>query len=413
MRHSYFILLILLASCSTQPNIEIQKKGVHPPLKNGIWRFSFQLGKEELPFNVRISGDGETIENFTILNGAEKIRANKIVLRADSIFIELPVFASVLKARIESSNLITGEWINKSKKDYSIPFVGEANKAYLFTPTKIAAKTSDRYRVVFDKNSDNPWNAILILNTDSNKVTGTFLTETGDYRYLQGNVINEKLFLSTFDGSHAFLFTAEIEGDSLKNGTFTSGIHYTGSWLAKADSTYQLRDPKKLTYLKSGYKHIDFNLPNENGDTVSWNDLDLTGKVVILEITGSWCPNCMDATRALKKLTKEYGENEIRIIPVAYEPTTNFKITKKRIFKMQTDLGVDHRFLFGGLPSTENTSSDFPMLNGIMSFPTLIFIGKDRSVKEIYTGFYGPGTGEHYEKFMTHGASLLEQMVEA
>ena len=223
--------------------------------------------------------------------------------------------------------------------------------------------------------------------------------------------MNKKLYLSAFDGSHAFLFTADISGDSLLNGTFTSGIHYSATWKAKADSTFSLRNPEKLTYLKPGYDKIDFKLPNENGDTVTWEDLNLDGKVVIIDIMGSWCPNCMDAGRAIHQLVSKYSVDQIVVLPVAYEISSDFGASKKHIDKMLKDLDMKPHFLFGGKAAVQNTSDDFPMLNGIMSYPTLIFIGPDRKVEDIYTGFYGPGTGKYYDQFMDHTDSLLSRLV--
>lgn len=382
-----------------------------PELQDGMWRFSFQLDKEELPFQVKLEDIDNNSGKATICNGEERIEADNFRISNDSVFIELPVFESTLVGRIESDELITGQWINKNKKDYTIPFIAEANKSYRFTPSDISKKIPHRYHVIFDPNTDDAWDAVLILSEDSNRYSGTFLTETGDYRYLEGNIMNKKLYLSTFDGSHAFLFTADISGDSLLNGTFTSGIHYSATWIAKADENYNLKNPEKLTYLKPGYSEIDFRLPNQDGDTVTWEDLDLDGKVVVLDIMGSWCPNCMDANRAMHQLISKYSDDEIVVLPIAYETTEDFSISKKRINKMQKDLGMGPQFLFGGLANVKNTSQDFPMLNGIMSYPTLIFIGPDRKVEEIYTGFYGPGTGKYYDRFMVHTDSLLSQLV--
>lgn len=411
MRFSLLILACIVFSCKNKPNSTTSSANNPRQLEEGMWRFSFQLGKEELPFNVKFEDIDQNNGEATIYNGEERIKIKEFHIKNDSIFMSLPVFSSELVGRIESNELITGKWLNKSKKDYTIPFVAEANKSYRFTPTDISTKIPHRYHAIFDPNSDEPWNAILILSEDSNRYTGTFLTETGDYRYLQGNVMNKKLYLSTFDGSHAFLFTADISGDSLLNGTFTSGIHYSTNWVAKADETFMLRNPEKLTYLKPGYDKIDFKLPNENGDTVTWADLNLDGKVVILDIMGSWCPNCMDANRALHQLVSKFSDNEIVVIPIAYETTSDFAVSKKKITKMQQDLGMKPHFLFGGKADIQHTSKDFPMLNGIMSYPTLIIIGSDRKVADIYTGFYGPGTGEYYKQFMDHTDSLLTHLV--
>lgn len=409
MRFLLIVLLAILTSCSENPTAEIHRtNALHEP-EAGIWRFSFQLGNEELPFLVRISGDPH-IESFTLLNGGEEIHAKEISINGDSIKIVLPVFSSELHGRIDSPNLITGKWINKAKKDYQIPFIGEADKTYLFTPTRISTPLSEKYHAVFDPNTSESWNAILALSEDSNQVHATFLTETGDYRYLQGNVVNNKLQLGTFDGSHAFLFTADVKNDSLINGTFTSGIHYKTSWIAGEDSAFKLRDPEKLTWMKPGYDRIDFKMPDQNGDTVTWDDLDLGGKIVIIDIMGSWCPNCMDANRALEKITQNYPSEQIEIIPIAYETTADFQTAKQRVSKMQQDLGMDPYFLYGGLAKTTEASADFPMLNGIMSFPTLIFIDKSGKVRRIYTGFYGPGTGSYYTEFIQRTDSLLTVM---
>lgn len=51
------------------------------------------------------------------------------------------------------------------------------------------------------------------------------MTETGDYRYLEGVVNGNQLQLSTFDGAHAFLFTGTVT-DSTINGHFYSGNHW-------------------------------------------------------------------------------------------------------------------------------------------------------------------------------------------
>ncbi len=381
------------------------------PIQNGDWRFSLQLDKYELPFNVKFQNIGTDTATAVICNGEEELSSTHFSIDDNKVRIVLPVFDSELIGNIDSENLISGYWHNKSRKDYKIPFVAEYGKTFRFSPTQPSQELPSRYRVIFEPNSTDKWDAILLLNQESDKTTGTFLTETGDYRYLEGNIINDKLYLSTFDGSHAFLFQADIKGDSLVNGEFISGTHYSAEWKGKADTLFQLRRPEELTYLKDGYKHFDFRLPNQDGDTVTWDDMDLNNKVVIVDIMGSWCPNCMDANIALKELTADYNSEELVVIPIAFETTENLETAKTKVFKMQNDLGLENRFLFGGFVNKEKAAETFPMLNHVMSYPTLIFIGKDREIKEIYTGFYGPGTGKYHEDFMVNTKNMLDNLV--
>ncbi|NEN22130.1 TlpA family protein disulfide reductase [Cryomorpha ignava] len=405
------ILIAALSACQNkEPNADNKDTSIKL-LQNGEWRFSLKIENEELPFNVELSNVASKDPKAVILNGDERIESSQVTIKADSIWIRLPVFDTELRGKIESQNLITGFWINKTRQNYSIPFVAEYNKNFRFTPAKTSTVIKDRYHVIFGPNSEDQWDAILLLNQNPNKITGTFITETGDYRYLEGNIMNDKLYLSTFDGSHAFLFHADIDGDSLINGSFVSGIHYQADWLGNADTTFTLRKPQDLTYLKEGYEYLDFKLPNENGDTVTWDDMNLANKVVIVDIMGSWCPNCMDASASLKELTASYNSDEIEILPIAFELTSDLDAARKRIFKMQSDLGMKKKFLFGGYVSKEKAADTFPMLNKIMSYPTLIFIGKDREIKQIYTGFYGPGTGTYYTEFMSNTKKLLDRLV--
>lgn len=411
-KYTLIILISILFGCRNGDATVENNNESNIQVNNGIWRFSLKIENEELPFNVELSNLTSENPKAVFKNGEENIVSNEINVRGDSIWIRLPVFDTEMRGRIESENLITGYWINKTRQNYSIPFVAEYNKDFRFTPTKTSTVIQDTFHVVFDPNSNESWDAILVLNQTPSNITGTFMTETGDYRYLEGNIMNDKLYLSTFDGSHAFLFYADIKGDSLINGKFLSGIHYQANWIGKADTLFSLRKPEELTYLKEGYKYLDFKLPNENGDTVTWDDMDLDNKVVIIDIMGSWCPNCMDAGASLKELTKPYNSDQVEIVPIAFELTSDLKAARKRIFKMQSDLGLEKKFLFGGYVSKERAAQTFPMLNKIMSYPTLIFIGKDREIKQIYTGFYGPGTGEYYDEFMRNTKKLLHEMVQ-
>ena len=108
--------------------------------------------------------------------------------------------------------------------------------------------------------TENETKAIGLFNQNENRITGTFATETGDYRYLDGVVSGDSVFLSTFDGSHAFLFEAEIK-DSLIEGLFLSGTHYSENWIAKKNEDVVLRNPDSLTFYKRRLRSIYFQFP--------------------------------------------------------------------------------------------------------------------------------------------------------
>ena len=121
-------------------------------------------------------------------------------------------------------------------------------------------------------------------------------------RFLSGNVYGNELYLSCFDGSHAFLFTAKIDGEALL-GRFYSGTSYRTDWKGKADENANIKSPNELTYIiDSAY--------NLNGIKVHKicglkSSLKLKNKpITIIQIMGSWCPNCLDETNYFKTLYK-------------------------------------------------------------------------------------------------------------
>lgn len=403
--------IVLWSSCTPSAGTTASSENQQEvDLFSGTWRFSLLLHDTELPFNAELDfRNGES--NFVIINGAERIELTDVSLIGDSLFAFFPVFDTEIRARIDDSRLITGKWYDHGRGDYSIDLIGEADKDFQFTSQKSSLDIPLRSKISFGFNDESPWDAILEITNTQGRIHGTFLTETGDYRFLTGNIINDKLLIGTFDGGHAFYFDAEIKGDSLVNGRFLSGIHYETDWYGYENPTFQLNAPDILTYLNPGYSYLDFYLPNQDGDSLSWADLKLEGKVVIVDIIGSWCPNCYDASIALKDLTREYQKEDLEILTIAFEKTENLDQARNRVFKMQDAVGLEKGFLFGGRANKTSSSNIFPMLNHIMSYPTIIFIDRNRTIRQIYTGFYGPGTGKHYSEFMANTEELIENMV--
>lgn len=219
------------------------------------------------------------------------------------------------------------------------------------------------------------------------------------------------MHLSSFDGNLAYLFTASIQGDSLVDGLFYSGLRTPSNWIGFASEINNLRAPEQITKINAEKAPFDFYLPNQDGDTVSWKNLNLDGKVVIIDFTGSWCPNCIDATAALSLIESELNNDDLVILPIAFELTDNQNIGISRTKRMLQHK-LDSKFIYGGQLNKTRLKKLFPMLEDFGAFPTLLFIDKQRQVRRIYTGFYGPGTGEYYQKFLTDSRGLIHTLLQ-
>jgi thiol-disulfide isomerase/thioredoxin len=368
------------------------------------------LKENTLPFNLTIS---DTDSTWIITNADEKIEISEVQQEGDSIIVDLPVFESRLLLKVISAEKMEGVWHNLYKgKNYKIPLQANWGKSYRFfgTTPPTNKKLFSKYQVTFSPETDSAYQAIGLFRQEKNRVTGTFATETGDYRFLEGNIRGDSLFLSTFDGAHAFLFNATIK-DSLLEGMFYSGRHYQTSWKGVADSDFRLRNPDSLTYLKPGFEKIDFTLESSNGETIHFQDPYYQGKVRIIQIMGSWCPNCLDETNYLKQLQQDYESEGLTIFALAFERTRSQAQAMINLQKLKQSTGANYPFLLAAYSREQSPLDVLPMLNHIMSYPTTIIIDKKGEVRKIHTGFYGPGTGKLYDNFAAENKRFVEKLL--
>ena len=314
--------------------------------------------------------------------------------------------------KIIDKNTLSGVWLNYYKgDDYKIPVKASAGKNSRFkTGSTLPSDFESRYKVVFSPGTEDSYNAVGLFKQNKNLLTGTFATETGDYRHLAGNVSGDTMYLSTFDGSHAFLFIAH-KTDSIISGAFYSGTHWKENWVAEKNNTFQLKNADSLTYLKEGYETLSFSFPNNENEQVSLEDAQYENKAVIVQIMGSWCPNCLDETNFFTELYNTYNDKGLEIVALAFERTKNKEKAIQNLKRLKKTTGAEYEILLAGSTREDKAEEKLPMLNHVMSYPTAIFIDKNKNVRRIHTGFYGPSTGKYYEDYVKETKVLIEKML--
>lgn len=408
-RFAIFFGLLLLASSTFAK---------HKKVKPGHWHAKLQLTSSvSLPFKIIIEKEKQ-LSGLTIVNGEESIALNEVSSKGDSIYISFSAFASELRAKVIDKKHISGYWYNHAKAGhYKIPFQSWYGDCPSADVASKKAKLNGRWEVTFGYDHEDPYKAIGLFDSyleancsnDPERFKGTFLTETGDYRFLDGQIQGDDLMLSTFDGSHAFLFQAHYKQDTLW-GDFYSGTHYHDHWFAVRNETYELKHPDSLTYLVND-QPIEFTLKDLNHQDFVYPNEQTKGKVTLIQIMGTWCPNCLDESKYLKGLYEAHRD-ELEIIAVGYETQSLLDDKIEKVKKYKEFLGLDYTFLIGGDACKSCASREFAMLNKIISFPTLIFIDKQGKIRKIHTGFNGPGTGAYYDDFVSSTNDFVRQLIE-
>lgn len=374
------------------------------------WRLFFDIGNDNVVpvnFDLSVTSDGYAL---VFKQGMETIKMD--AFEKNGVYqVKVPVFQSFMTFVI-SGETMEGEFHNLDKgDDYVIPFRG----LKLPYSTVVGHYSMDaspsfdgKWEVHFDE-GENAYAAIGMFDRLGDDLIGTFATETGDYRFLQGKVVGDSFSLTTFDGSHLFLFTGKIVGDKIINGHFHSGTHYHAAWTAEKNEKFELVNPEEMTFLKEGVEKVDFSFPNLDGELISLSDDFYKDKVVILQILGSWCPNCMDETRYFNELYKKYNSKGLEIVGLAFERSAEFAEAKASLEKAIKDLDVSYPMLIAGTP--KESQKALPMITGIKSYPTSIIIDKNGKVIKIHTGFYGPSTGAFYDDYTHEMEALMEELL--
>lgn len=363
----------------------------------------------QLPVHLTV----ERIEKRTILvihNAEERIELVNGINSGDTIIIAFPNFDSELRFVTLRKKEIRGYWLNYNKGvHYKIPF----NASFNPKPRKreeANVNITGNWETYFSPDTKDSEQALGIFQQKNNLVTGTFRTETGDYRFLEGYVESNRFYLAAFDGSHAFLISGTVN-NNIATGFFYSGKHYQTTFKATLNPNFELRNPDSLTTLTNTHIPFAFTLKDLTGQNYSYPNIQLKGKVVIVQIMGTWCPNCMDETNYYRELYDKYHTKGLEIISIAYETSDKYEDQVKQVQKLIDRKALNFIFLIGGKASKNVASEQFAMLNQIMSFPTSIFIGRDGEIKRIHTGFNGPATGESYTEYVAKTNALIETLL--
>jgi thiol-disulfide isomerase/thioredoxin len=349
-------------------------------------------------------------------NAGERLLVDDITLTGDSVMIKMPFFESQLRGALTTDGNLEGVWlIHLADSWRSVPFKAFFGQGYRFATdsTKEHATADGRWAAVFREPSGNDTTfRVGEFKQTGTRVTGTFLDAGGDLRYLDGVMDGDTLRLSTFDGTHAYYFTAKRSGDSLVGGRQYSGPVNYSTWSAVKDPAAHLEDEFSITKWKKDIP-FHFSFKDIDGHQVSFADPRFKGKVVLVQIMGSWCPNCMDETQFLSRFYDENHDKGLEVVALAYERSTDFARSQKSLRPFQQRFNVHYPMLITGaaVGDPKKTEKTLPMLDNIINFPTTIFVGKDGKIAMIHTGFNGPGTGVHYEEQKKEFSDIVHKML--
>ena len=384
-------------------------------IKAGTYRVVLQLPGGELPFGLDLEHKGSDWTGF-LINGSERLEVSEVAVEGSHLQMKMPGYENRLTAEALNGALEGEVVLNKlGGKDQHLPLHARLEQNYRFFPPPSTASidVSGRWSVTFTGDDGKSETAVGEFSQVHDVVTGTFLTDGGDHRYLAGQVQGDELALSTFDGAHAFLYKAKVsDPDGGLTGDFWYGTSLHERWTARRDANAALRDSYSVTALRAETKTFDFAFPDLSGNTVTSKDAKFRGKVLVIAIGGSWCPNCHDEAAFLEPLYREYRGKGLEVVALMFEHFGDFERAATATSRFRQQYGIEYTTLIAGVSDIDEAGKRLPALRQFYGFPTTILVDRKGQVRKIHTGFSGPATGEHYTQFVQEFKRNLEQLLD-
>lgn len=417
------ILFLFVVACGSdndvvQPQNHVNKEETVKSLPSlaGLWRGVLQSPGGELPFGIQLvktSGGYEA----KILNGTERADTSLVIIRGDELEIQFNWYDARIQAKVTSSgDGMIGEWSKTAPGHISkLPFQATRGYPYRFERTNDLLEKSVVGGIWEAQFNDEDGDSVAVgeFQQNGDQVKGTFLTPTGDYRFLAGTASGGQLKLSAFDGAHAFLFEAELKAGRLVNGHFWSRDTYHATWNAKRndDAHAVLPDSWNMVKVTTEDNMVSFAFEDLNGNLVQLSDKRFQGKPVLINLFGTWCPNCNDEAPVLVDFYDKYHGDGLEIVGLAFEFTDDVERDKKQIAAFKKRYGIRYPLLRAGMNDKKKAAKVLGFLDKVVAYPTSIFLDRNHQVVNIHSGFAGPGTGEHYTELVQELEAQIKAIV--
>ena len=375
------------------------------PSPAGAWRGVLDLAGGQLRFGLEVEQAGP-VWRGRLCNGSVCQQLSGVQVHGDSVVLEIADYAATIAATLSGDSL-TGSYRNVGNRGpRTIPFHASHGRWPMQAgPGALVGRWDATF---FQELGTSP--RVVELRNGVAGLEGTIISNTGDYGHFAGGVKGDSFALSHFDGSFVYLITGALHGDTLR-GVFHAGLRTQTPFEAvRSTGAPHLKAPTEVTGADTTVP-FRFSAPELDGKVVTQDDPRLRGKVVLIDIFGSWCPTCHESAPVLVRLYRKYRARGLEIVGLAYEVTGNPAIDREQVRRYRDKFGLPFPLLLAGINDVEAAGATLPQLRGFTSFPTTVFLGRDGKVRQVSAGFYGRATGAQYEQMVEGFEREIEKLL--
>jgi len=365
---------------------------------DGLWDASVVVGQAEIPFRFEIVSRNGQVNGF-FFEGDKKIGSTSGRFVNNELQLQYEFLDATLTATFDGEQFQgTYRYNRKNGKQYAF-------RARRFRPSHSESASHPQIAGSWEmqlvgedkgptKDSRSVLSWKLYLRQSGPEVTGSILRVDGDTGTLAGRWQGNTLVLSHFAGERPVLFEASLQLDGTLDVTYNRLNKYMAARAAeaRAKGIPEPPDSARFTSIKNPSDPFQFQFPDLDGKMISNSDERFHGKVVLLTIGGTWCPNCRDEARFLVDLYRQYHARGLEIVSLSFEAAGDPVEDKPRIVSFIKEFGIPYPVLLAG--AIGEVPEKLPQLVGFGAYPTTIFLGRDGRVRRIHAGFASSATGE-------------------
>ncbi|MBI3788880.1 MAG: TlpA family protein disulfide reductase, partial [Ignavibacteriales bacterium] len=242
-------------------------------------------------------------------------------------------------------------------------------------------------------------------------IFGTFVAPDGDYGLMIGKQEGDHVQLNRFTGWQANVLDMKREAGNW-SGKYYARTNPPESFTLQPRVTATKEIPgEPKTKMKDLKKPFVFSGVTITGDTLTNLDQRFKGKMLIIDIMGTWCHNCMDEAPLLQKLYKEFNADGLEIIGLSFELKNDPALARKNLMLYQERYGINFPLLFCGTTDEENVKARLrSQVDNFGAYPTTFFVDRKGVVQHIHVGFKGPGTGDEFQQEVQAFYDIVKKM---
>ena len=371
----------------------------------GPWRAVLDLAGGPLPFSLQIERAAKGWRG-KLCNGAKCQPFSKVRVEGDSLTLEMADYAATMTVALRDDSLV-GYYHNVgSNGPRTIPVRALRGR---LPRTRAPRNLVGRWDATFFQDlGTSP--RVFEFRNGPNGIEGTLISSTSDYGPFTGTVTSDSFAIGYFDGSFVYLLTGKLRGDTLR-GVFHAGLKTQTPWQAvRSTGAPHLKPPTEITSADTS-EPFRFHLPDLEGRLVRNDDPRFRGKVVLVDIFGTWCPTCHEGTPELIRLYHRYRDRGLEMVGLAFEVMGDTAVDAPLVRRYRDKFRIPFPLLLAGSSDVEAIEAVLPQLRGAGAFPTILFLGRDGRVRRVHAGFHGLAAGAQHRRQVREFEEEIERLL--